>query len=145
MDAIRRSLYGHPAVVPGTVRINAWQRPVLARPQSRDPNAFYYKPNPPSSPQSAFSLSCDQWRHDDGEEPFGGTIHVSFEKDNAEGALLFRIQAGNLSKSASKFIPVRIEVAHVSAFESALAMVEELLASPKFRIVLSSDQSGTNE
>ena len=145
MDAIRRSLYGHPAVIPGAVRMNTWQLPLLARPRARDPNAFYYKPDRPSSPQSAFSLRCDQWRHDDGEEAFDGTIHVPFDKDAAEGALIFRIQAGNLSKSASKLVPVRIEVAHISAFESALAMVENLLESPKFRIVLSSDQARTNE
>ena len=145
MDAFRRSLYGYPNVVPGTVRIDPWQPPVLARPRSHDPNAFYYKPSRPSSPRSSFSLSCNQWRHDDGEEPFDGTIHVPFDQDGAKGALLFRIQASNLSKSASKLIPVRIEIAHVSAFESALAMVEKLLESPGFRVQLSSDQPRTDE
>ena len=145
MDAFRRSLYGYPNVVPGTVRIDPWQPPVLARPRSHDPNAFYYKPSRPSSPRSSFSLSCNQWRHDDGEEPFDGTIHVPFDQDGAKGALLFRIQASNLSKSASKLIPVRIEIAHVSAFESALAMVEKLLESPGFRVQLSSGQPRTDE
>ena len=85
MDAFRRSLYEYPNVVPGTVRMDAWQPPLLARPRSRDPNAFYYKPDRPSSPQSVFSLGCDQWRHDDGEEPFDGTIHVPVDQDSAEG------------------------------------------------------------
>ena len=100
------------------------------RPPSHDPNAFYFKPHRPSSPQTSFSLSCDQWRHDDGEEPFDGEVHFSADQDKAEGALLFRIQASNLSKSSSKRIPVRIKVAHISAFESARAMVDKLVNSP---------------
>ena len=146
LDVLRRSLYGFPNFEPATARMDqSWLRSLNVRPRSRDPNAFYYKPDRPSSPRSSFSLSCDQWRHDDGEEPFDGTIHVPNDQDKAEGALLFRIQASNLSKSASKLIPVRIEIAHVCAFQSALAMVEKLLKSPKFRIDLSSDQTRTNE
>ena len=146
LDVLRRSLYRFPNLEPATARMDhSWLRPLDFRPRSRDSNAFYYKPDRPSSPRFSFSLTCDQWRHDDGEEPFDVTIHVPFDKDKAEGALLFRIQAGNLTKSASKKIPVRIRIAHVSAFESALAMVEKLLRSPKFRIDLSSDQTRTNE
>ncbi len=146
MDALRRSLYRFPNVKPAPARVDyAWQPPLLPRPRSHDPNAFYYKPDRPSSPRPSFSLSCDQWRHDDGEEPFDGTIHVPIDQDKAEGALLFRVQAGNLSRSASKLIPVRIEIAHVSAFESARAMVEKLLESPRSRDYSSSDQTGTRE
>ena len=146
MDAFRRSLYGVPKLETATARIhNTLQTPPLLRPRSHDPNAFYYKPDRPSLPRSSFSLSCDQWRHEDGEEPFDGTIHVPFDQDRVEGALLFRVQAGNLSKSASKRIPVRIEIAHVSAYESALSMVEKLLESRRFPIHSSSDQTGTGE
>ena len=146
LDVLRRSLYGFPNLEPATARIDhSWLRSLNVRPRSHDPNAFYFKPDRPSSPRSSFSLSCDHWRHDDGEEPFDGTIHVPTDRDKAEGALLFRVQAGNLSKSASKLIPVRIEIAHVSAFESALAMVEKLLESPRFRIDLSSDQTPPDE
>ncbi len=120
-------------------------RPPSVLPTPRDPNAFYYKPDRPSSPQSSFSLSCDQWRHDDAEEPFDGTIHVPFDQDKTEGALFFRIQAGNLSESASKLVPVRIEIAHVSAFESAQAMVEKLVATPTFGVRLRSDDARTDE
>ena len=43
---------------------------------------------------------------------------------DAKGALLCRIQAGNLSKSESKTIPVRIAVTHASAVQAARQMVE---------------------
>ena len=147
IDALRHSLGGFPNFESPTVaRIEqSWLSSLEPRSWSRDPNSFYYKPDRPSSPRPSFSLSCDQWRHDDGEERFDGTIHVPIDQDKVEGALLFRVQAGNLPKSASKLIAVRIEIAHVSAFQSALAMVEKLLKSPKFRIDLSSDQTRTDE
>ena len=47
--------------------------PDLAPPM-RDPNAFYYKPERHSTPQSSFSLCCDQWRHSSGFEAFEGEI-----------------------------------------------------------------------
>ena len=144
MDVLRRSLHPFANVAPATAGIdNSWLRSLHARPPSHDPNAFYYKPHRPSSPGSSFSRSCDQWRHDDGEEPFHAEIHVPVDQDKAEGALLFRIQASNLSKSASKLIPVRIEIAHVSAFDSAKALVERLLESPKYGIDLSSDHTAS--
>ena len=101
------------------------------RPVSHDPNSFYYKSRRPSSASSSFSLCCDQWRHDDGEELFEGEIHLPVDEDKLDGALLFRIQASNLSKSACKQIPVRIKIAHVSAFESARTMVEKLSQHPR--------------
>ena len=99
----------------------------LARRVRHDANAFYYKPYRPSTPQDAFSLECEQWRHDDGDEPFVGEIHIPREHDHVEGALVCRIQAGNLSTSEAKTIPVRIETTRVSAFESARQMVAGLL------------------
>ena len=99
-------------------------------PQSRDANSFYYKPHRPSVPLGSFSLECEQWRHDDGEEYFVGELHVRGKHADAEGALLCRIQAGNLSTSELKRIPVRIAIAHVSAFQSAQQMVEGLLKKP---------------
>ena len=146
MDALGRSLYGFPNVATATAHMDdSWLRSLNVRPASHDPNGFYYKPDQPSSPRSSFSLSCDQWRHDDGEELFDGEIHLPVDQDRAEGALMFRIQAGNLSKSASKLIPVRIEIAHVSAFESAVAMVETLLERPRFRVGSSSDRTRTSD
>ena len=100
--------------------------PSLNPPDPRDPNAFYYKPGRPAQPQASFALECAQWRHDNEAEPFVGEIHVPTDRDAAEGLLVCRIQAANLSKSVSCRIPVRIAIAHVSAFESARGMVEAL-------------------
>ena len=98
----------------------------LNRPDPRDPNAFYYKPGRPAEPQASFSLECAQWRYDNEAEPFIGEIHVPTDRDAAEGLLVCRIQAANLSKSVSCRIPVRIAIAHVSASASARGMVEAL-------------------
>ena len=94
----------------------------------RDPNEFYYKPDRPTVPQRSFSLECDKWRHGNEEEAFIGEIHMEPELDTVEGALVCRIQASNLSKSVSKTIPVRITIAHISAFESAQNAVQDMLA-----------------
>ena len=69
-------------------------------------------------------------RHDDVEERFLCEIHVPTDQDNAEGEVGCRIQAANLSKPVSKHMPVRIEITHVSAFESAQKMVKALLRIP---------------
>lgn len=105
---------------------------------SLDANAFYYKHGRPKTPQSSFSLECDQWRHDDIEEPFVGEIYVSMDQDSVEGALACRVQAANLSKSEIKHIPVRIAITRISAFENAQEIVEDLLETPNFRIELTS-------
>ena len=119
--------------------------PSLIRPASRDPNAFYYKPARPSMPQDSFALECAQWRHDNEAELFIAEIHVPTDQDEAKGLLVCRIQAGNLSKSLSSRIPVRITITHVSAFESARSMVETLVDSPEFRIGCSPRRSDTTE
>ena len=94
--------------------------------QRRDPNKFYYKPHRPRTPQDTFCLECDQWRHEDGKEDFEGEFHLPADQDTAEGVLICRIQAENLSNSASKRIPVRITTALVSIFDRASAAVEAL-------------------
>ena len=93
-------------------------------PTPPDPNKFYYKPDRPQIPQNAFCLECEQWRHEDGKKEFDGEIHFSPNIDTVEGALVFRIQAENLSKAQIKRIPVWIKTAHVSSFERARALVE---------------------
>lgn len=94
--------------------------------QDNDPNAFYYKPDRPRTPQEAFCLECDQWRHEDGEENFSGEIYFSTEKDTVSGALVCLIQAENLSKPQFKRIPVQITTVHESAFKHARALVVAL-------------------
>ena len=115
------------------------------RPPSRDSNAFYYKPDRPTVPRLSFSLECDQWRHNDGEEPFDGEIHVPTDQAEVEGALVCRIQAGNLSNPAATLVPVRIDITHVNAFDSARAMVEALLGTTSFRIRRRLSNSGESD
>ena len=100
--------------------------PPFDPPNPRDPNAFHYKPGRQAEPQASLALECAQWRHDDEAQPFIGEVHVPADRDAAEGSLVCRIQAANLSKSVPCRIPVRIAIAHVSAFESACGMVEAL-------------------
>lgn len=95
-------------------------------PRPRDSNEFYYKPDRPSIPLGSFSLECDNWRHSNEEVDFIGEIHVEPGQHEVEGALVCRIQAGNLSESVCKTIPVQVTISHISAFESAQKMVEDL-------------------
>ena len=121
LQGISRIAYPHPDILTRPPAL-----PLLNPPAARDPNAFYYKPRRPAEPKATFALECAQWRHDNEAEPFVGEIHVPTHQDAAEGLLTCRIQAANLSKSVSRRIPVRIAIAHVSAFESARSMVEAL-------------------
>ena len=136
VQAIARSLHGLSGL--GYGRRDLLGNPLphipIFRPPSHDSNTFYYKPDRPTAPRPSFSLECDQWRHNDGEEPFDGEIHVPTDQAEVEGALLCRIQAGNLSNPASTLVPVRIDITHVSAFDSARAMVEALPGTTSFRI-----------
>lgn len=108
-------------------RLDAPLRLPIVHPTPHDPNAFYYKPNRPLIPLSAFSLECGQWRHDDREETFPGEMFVPADQDTVNGALICRIQAENLSRSAEKLIPVRIEVLRASAFENAVKLIDALV------------------
>ena len=136
LSALARTLQSTQSISPRLDHIirTPFLHPPNLQPPSHDANAFYYKPSRPKTPQSSFSLECDQWRHDDMEEDFVGEIHVPIDQDNVEGALACRIQAANLSKSKIKFIPVRIAITRISAFENAQEIVENLLETPNFRI-----------
>lgn len=114
-------------------------------PTPRDANAFYYKPKRPMTPLESYSLECDQWRHDDGEEPFFGEIFLHPDQDGAQGAISCRIQAGNLSDAVSMTVPVRIAVSRISAVGRARELVDKLTAAPEFRIGPRSGQAGASE
>ena len=115
---------------------NVFQLPQILPhvPKQRDPNDFYFKPNRPLMPQDTFQLECEQWRHQDGKEEFDCEIHFSPDIDTVKGALVFRIQAGNLAKTQSTRIPVRIGINHLSSFDHARALVESLARRPKFGV-----------
>ena len=132
LESFARSIQGMRGLT--DVRRSALEFPSLHTPlvqlPSHDSNAFYYKPNRPSSPKSSIALECDQWRHSDGEEFFGGEIHVPTDQRQLKGALLCRIQAANLSMPASKRVPVRIDITRISAFSSAQSMLKALVERP---------------
>ena len=132
--------HGHPDIMNRTRTL-----PSLIRPNARDPNAFCYKPDRPSTPQGSFALECVQWRHGGKAKAFVGEIHFPNDDDEVEGLLVCCIQAANLSQSVSSRIPVRISVSHVSAFDSANNMVDTLIEFPDYRIGVSFPQSDTSK
>ena len=93
----------------------------------RDPNAFYFKPNRPKTPQESFSLECEQWRHGADEEYFEGRISFNFDAEKIEGALLCEIHAENLSKPVQKVVPVKISIKRANATEHARSLTQTLL------------------
>ena len=110
----------------------------------RDPNKFYYKPAFLEMPQNAFALECEQWRHEDGKEEFECEIHFSNDIDTVKGALVFRIQAGNLSETQIKRIPMQIKTAHVGSFDRARALVERLVRRQALGAIGFSGETGSS-
>ena len=91
-------------------------------PLRRDHNKFYYR-DTPSVPQASFSLTCDQWRHADGQEEFCGEIHLT--DADGKGALVLRIQAENLWKPFERTFAVRISTERVSSYPAAVELLEQ--------------------
>jgi hypothetical protein len=114
--------FGHVELV--TPHIHDILHPHL--PKLRDPNAFYYKPDRPSSPGPEFALECKQWRHGLEAVTFVGQIHLVDEAREISGALEFSVHAGNLSDVVSKLILVRIKVTHVKTNEVAGKLINQL-------------------
>jgi PIN domain len=95
-------------------------------PEPDDPNKFYYKPDRPSVPGEEFSVECRQWRHDREPKQFVVQIHLDQDEGVLSGAIECRIHAANLSQSATKLVPVQIQVRRVKAFGIAVEMVERV-------------------
>ena len=91
--------------------------------QERDPNAFYYKPTPPSSPKESFSLECQQWRHETTDEYFAVDLFVENCPTEATGAVECVVHAENLSTPTKKLIKVNIRLTRASTFDYARALV----------------------
>lgn len=100
--------------------------PDMTRFHSRDPDAFYYKPDQPQMPVESFSLGCEQWRHGIAEECFEGEIFAANDQDKIQGAIECEIHAENLSSPAKKIIPVRITVKRESTRDYAANLVTKL-------------------
>jgi hypothetical protein len=98
--------------------------PALNVDRRRDPNGFYWKPRRPIAPASEFSWECEQWRHGIEAKRFEGEISFGSEQETISGALECRIHAENMSDIASMLVPVRIQVRHVKAYDSAMEMAE---------------------
>ena len=56
----------------------------------RDPNAFFYKPNRPTTPGDSITLECDQWRHSTGAQHFSGLISVAPTIERASRSFALR-------------------------------------------------------
>ena len=130
-------------------RLNALNPPLIPPLVSpieppRDPNTFYYKHGFSEIPQKSFALECAQWRHEDGKEQFDGEIHFSNDIDIVKGALVFRIQAGNLSNTQGKRIPVQIKTEHVGSFDHARARVERLVHRQELGANWTSGETGSS-
>lgn len=97
---------------------------------SRDPNAFYYKPNRPTTPSGSITLECEQWRHSTGAQHFSGLTSIAPNAEEVRGALICQIHAENLSIPVEKLIPVRITTTRASTEEYAVNLVEKLEFGP---------------
>ena len=98
----------------------------MTRSHSRDPDAFYYKPDRPRVPVESFSLECEQWRHGIAEECFDGEVYAGSDQEEIQGALECEIHAENLSTPVKKIIPVRITVVRGSTKDYASKLVRNL-------------------
>ena len=103
--------------------------PVLNMNKRRDPNAFYYKPNRPSTPQRSFSLECEQWRHGTEEEYFIGKLFFDVDKEKVTGELTCEVHAENLSVPTKRTFPVEITIKRVKTSERARLLIKELAGS----------------
>ena len=95
----------------------------LRRDPPRDPNEFYHKSDNPLAPAESFSLSCEQWRHADGQKKFFGEVSVPPGSGDVKGALKLRIQAENLSEPAVRTVRVRIRTKNLRSHAIAMRLV----------------------
>ena len=93
----------------------------------RDPNAFYYKPNRPTTPDQSFSLECEQWRHGTKEEHFSGQLFFDLDKEQISGTLACEVHAENSSSPVKMTVPVEISVKRLNTANRARLLVQELL------------------
>ena len=99
----------------------------IGNPQ-RDLDRFYWRDGRPSLPSKVLALECVQWRHGTDEEVFAGSIRCDLRENGAEGLLVFRIQAANLSDPAELRVPVRLRVEAASVLDEAERLVRSLIA-----------------
>ena len=97
----------------------------------RDPNAFYYKPELPKTPQDSICLECEQWRHASGTEYFDAQIYPDQNEELIPGALFCEVHAENLSGPVRMTIPVEIRIRRISSADRARTLIQDLADSPE--------------
>lgn len=103
----------------------------LDRDNRRDPNAFYYKPNRPTTPKQSFSLECEQWRHGTEENHFSGQLFFDLDKQRIGGTLVCEVHAENLSSPVRIGVPAEISIKRLKTVDQARLLVQELLKAPR--------------
>ncbi|MDE1716203.1 hypothetical protein PWG14_27440 [Chromobacterium amazonense] len=100
----------------------------LLNPQARktDPNRFYYQ-DKPKFPVNSFSLDCQQWRHQDGDEGFDIVLNVAPTPSCIADALEVKAQAANMADPLVMTFPIRITLKEASTLEKAEELIEWLV------------------
>jgi hypothetical protein len=102
--------------------------PVLSGLKSqRDQNAFYWKPERPSSPVKTVVLECQQWRHQIGEELFKFVLCAELKLGQARGVLELRIDSANMTETFDQRVNIKITVNPISPLAYSQNLVQELL------------------
>ena len=94
-------------------------------PPGRDQNAFYYKPNRPSSPTRSFSLECQQWRHETADEYFDVDLFVDNCATEVTGAVECVVHAQNLSSPVTMLVGVNIRLTSANTYDHACALISD--------------------
>ena len=88
-----------------------------------DKEAFYYDDWPPEVPVKSGALTCDLYRHRNGEELF--ELEVLFPEDgDVRGAAVCTVHAENLTEPVSLRISLSRSIEEYSLLEKARALVE---------------------
>ena len=90
-----------------------------------DQNAFYYKPNRPSSPTRSFSLECQQWRHGTADEYFDVELFVDNCASEVTGAVECVVHAQNLSSPVTMLVGVNIRLTSANTYDHACALISD--------------------
>lgn len=103
----------------------------LLRMSKDDPNDFYFRGGRPSGEVKQIELTCQQWRHQMGDEPFRLGLHWQVNEEKlVKGSLRVDVRAANIADMVSKRFPVRLSFTEESTFDEASALIELLSRLP---------------
>ncbi len=92
----------------------------------REPDCFYYKNGRSEEPSTSFELTCEQWRHRDGNAYFEAEILFDPLVGLSSGKIGLEIHADNLPRPARKFVPISIVVKPENSEPHAMRMINSL-------------------